>query len=78
MKLPKLFRKDGLTRPGAQEQAEKLLVESFRTLASLCARMADFLEAQRLTRAGYEQQGKFLERLDRPEDGKRHPSSVGR
>jgi hypothetical protein len=77
MKLPKLFRReDGpqvLSRPGPQEQAEKLLVESFRALASLCARLADYLEAQRLSRAGYERQGKFLERLDRPENPKGHP-----
>jgi hypothetical protein len=33
----------------------------------VCGRIADFLEAQRLSRAGYEEQGKFLERLDGPD-----------
>jgi hypothetical protein len=47
------------------ESAERLLVEAFRTLGSLCARMADLVEAQRLARSGYSGQGRFLERLDR-------------
>jgi len=40
-------------------------VETFRTLSTLCNRLADMVESQRLTRAGYRDQGRFLERLDR-------------
>lgn len=47
-----------------QEQAEKLLAESLRLLGGLCQKLADAVESQRLSRSGYEQQGKFLERID--------------
>jgi len=50
---------------GQTDQAERLLVETFRTLSTLCTRVADMVESQRLTRAGYREQGRFLERLDR-------------
>ena len=53
-----------LAQKAAQDQAEKLLVESFRTLSQMCGKLADFIETQRLQREGYDQQGKFLERLD--------------
>jgi hypothetical protein len=69
MRLLRLFRagKDILPRgQAAQEQAERLLAEAFRSLGTLCGRMADVLEAQRLSRSGYGPQGKFLERLDTP------------
>jgi len=49
---------------GHADQAERLLVETFRTLGSLCTRLADMVESQRLSRAGYHEQGRFLERLD--------------
>lgn len=70
MKLPSLLRT--LTRGGegalakntAQDHAEKLLAESFRMLSDVCTKMADYVEAQRLARQGYEAQGKFLERLE--------------
>ena len=65
MKLRALFRRSGDALTHArEEQAEKLLAEGFRALGQVCGRIADFLEAQRLSRAGYEDQGKFLERLD--------------
>lgn len=65
MKLAQLFRRQNaaVTRAG-QDQAEKLLAESFRTLGQVCARLADFIDSQRLSKAGFEDQGKFLERLD--------------
>ena len=54
-----------LAQKAAQDQAEKLLVESFRTLSQMCTKLADFIETRlRLERQGYENQGKFLERLD--------------
>jgi len=67
VKFPSLMRvRDRLLAPlEHQDQAERLLVETFRTLSSLCSRLADVVESQRLTRAGYRGQGRFLERLDR-------------
>jgi hypothetical protein len=68
MKFPRLLRpvRERVLSPlGHPDSAERLLVEAFRTLGSLCARMADLVEAQRLSRAGYSGQGRFLERLDR-------------
>jgi len=66
MKFTDLFRRPNteLGRP-SQDQAEKLLADSFRTLGQVCGRLADFLDKQRLSKAGFEEQGKFLERLDR-------------
>ena len=67
MKFPSLIRvRERLLAPlGHTDQAERLLVETFRTLGTLCTRLADMVESQRLTRAGYRDQGRFLERLDR-------------
>jgi hypothetical protein len=69
MRLLRLFRsaKDILpSGQAAQDQAERLLAEAFRSLGVLCARTAELLEAQRLARSGYGAQGKFLERLEPP------------
>ena len=72
MRLPDLFRKQRapstLVGPDAQDRAEKLLAESFRLLGQLCGKFADLIEAQRLSRQGYREQGKYLERLDEPSD----------
>ena len=67
VKFPSLLRvRDRFLAPlGQTDQAERLLVEAFRTLSTLCNRLADMVESQRLTRAGYRDQGRFLERLDR-------------
>ena len=67
VKFPSLLRvRERLMAPlGQTDQAERLLVETFRTLSTLCTRLADMVETQRLTRAGYRDQGRFLERLDR-------------
>lgn len=66
MKLPTLFSREKSLPAAreAQDRAEKLLAESFRMLSEVCAKMADYVEAQRLAKAGFEEQGKFLERLD--------------
>ncbi len=65
MKFPLLFRRlDAISTSAAQDRAEKLLAESLRLLGQFCAKMADAVEAQRLARAGYSQQGEFLERTD--------------
>jgi hypothetical protein len=69
MRLLRLFQagRDILPKgQAAQEQAERLLAEAFRSLGTLCTRMAEALEAQRLSRSGYGAQGKFLERLEMP------------
>jgi hypothetical protein len=67
VKFPSLMRvRDRLLAPlEHQDEAERLLVETFRTLSSLCTRLADVVESQRLNRAGFRGQGRFLERLDR-------------
>ncbi len=70
MRLLRLFRsaKDILpSGQAAQDQAERLLAEAFRSLGVLCARTAELLEAQRLARNGYGAQGRFLERLEQPD-----------
>lgn len=66
MKLPLPFRDRGSTKVvrAAEDRTEKLLAEGLRLLGQFCAKMADLIEAQRLARAGYGQQDKFLERLD--------------
>jgi hypothetical protein len=68
MKVKSLFKKqvDAVTR-ARESEAEKLLAEGFRALGTVCTRIADFLEQQRLAKEGYEGQGKFLERLDQKE-----------
>lgn len=68
VKFPSLLRpvRERLLAPlGHPEQAERLLAETFRTLGTLCTRLADLVESQRLQRAGYHAQDRFLERLDR-------------
>lgn len=69
MKLPLPFRRDRrvLKRPDAQDQVEKLLADSLRTLGQVCAKVADLIEAQRLQRQGYTQQNDFLRRVDPPQ-----------
>ncbi|WP_224366092.1 hypothetical protein [Hyalangium versicolor] len=70
MKVPLLFRRDRsiLKRPDAQDQMEKLLADSLRTLGQVCAKVADLIEAQRLERQGYSQQNDFLRRLDQEQE----------
>ncbi|WP_224241959.1 hypothetical protein [Hyalangium gracile] len=66
MKVPLLFRRDRtvLKRPDAQDQLEKVLADSLRTLGHVCAKVADLIEAQRLERQGYAQQQDTLRRVD--------------
>ncbi len=67
MKFPQLFNREKTPEAAkeAQDRAEKLLAESLRSLGQVFSRLADFIEAQRLERSGFEPQGKYLERLDR-------------
>ena len=69
MRFLRLFRsgKDiNPVGPGAQDQMERLLADAFRSLGALFVRAAEAVEAQRLSRSGYGDQGKFLERSERP------------
>lgn len=70
MKLPLPFRRARsiLKRPDTQDQMEKLLADSLRTLGQVCGKVADMIEAQRLERQGYAQQNDFLRRLDQEAD----------
>lgn len=67
MRLPRFpFRRRELAPTPAQDEAGRLLAESLRTLADVAARLAEFVEAERLRRKGYERPGRTLERLDEP------------
>lgn len=69
MKLPGLFRKERTTiqAADAQDHAERLLAESLRMLGQVCAKVADAIEAQRLSRQGYPH-NTYLRRTDGDED----------
>ncbi len=66
MKFPLLFSRERSTAAAQarQAQAEKLLAESLRMLGQIFSKLADAVEAQRLERAGYERQEKYLERTE--------------
>jgi hypothetical protein len=65
MKLPLPFRrKNGIQQRPSRDLLEERLAEGLRMLAQVCSKMAELLEAQRLSRKGFSAQGKFLERLD--------------
>jgi len=66
MKFPELFKRERSTVAAreAQDRTEKLLAEGFRVLSHICTQVADFIESQRLQRAGYPPQEKYLQRLD--------------
>jgi hypothetical protein len=65
-----LRRSDAIAQ-AAQDHAEKLLAESLRLLGQVCGKLADAVEAQRLSRAGYREQGEFLQRVE-GSSGKQH------
>ena len=50
----------------SQEQMERWVVEGFRTVGRLCTQLANYVEAQRLSRGGYPPQERFLDRTDLP------------
>ncbi|WP_426749370.1 hypothetical protein [Myxococcus sp. Y35] len=70
MKLPGLFRKERTTiqAADAQDHAERLLAESLRMLGQVCSKVADAIEAQRLSRQGYTH-NTYLRRADDGADG---------
>ena len=62
--LPLRDRASTIVSSRIEDRIEKLLAESLRLLSQLCAKMADLIESERLARAGFGRQDKFLERLD--------------
>ena len=68
MKFP-LFSKRDTSKAAqleAQAQFERAVADGLRALGTLLTRAAELVEAQRLARKGYEEQEKYLERLDKP------------
>ncbi len=66
MKFPLFFSRESsaaATR-ARQDRLEKAISESLRVLGQMCTKLADAVEAQRLTRAGYTRPERFLERTD--------------
>lgn len=53
--------------PASQDRAQRVMAQSLRTFSGMCLKVADFLDSQRMQRAGADTQGAFLERLDRRE-----------
>ncbi len=68
MKLPLPFRSQKTSHAlrATEDRTERLLAEGLRLLSQFCAKMADYVEAERLARSGYRNQGKFLERQESP------------
>ena len=68
MKWPVPFRyqKTSDALRTTEDRTERLLAEGLRLLSQFCAKMADYVEAERLARSGYRNQGKFLERQESP------------
>ena len=71
MKFPLFLRRSDAIAQATQDHAEKLLAESLRLLGQFCGKLADAVEAQRLSRAGYREQGEFLQRIE-SSSGKQH------
>jgi len=70
MKFPLIFsrEKSSVAARARQERLEKALSDSLRMLGQMCTKLADLVEAQRLSRAGYTEQERFLERTDRKKE----------
>lgn len=75
MKLPTFFRRDPspVVSRDTQAQAEKLLAESFRHLGAFFSKVADLIEAQRLSKSGYGDQNRYLERTDGSDEAPKDP-----
>src|SRR5215469_14734442 len=67
--LPIRDRTSTIVSRAIEDRTEKLLAESLRLFSQFCAKMADLVESQRLARAGFGRQDKFLERLDYSQPG---------
>jgi hypothetical protein len=62
-----LFRRENsdAARRERVEQVERAMVDGFRALADVLRRAADLLEQRRLSRQGYAEQDRYLERVRR-------------
>lgn len=60
-----LFRRENsnAARRERAEQVERALIDGFRAFSEVLRRAADFMEQRRLSRSGYEDQDRFLERV---------------
>ena len=67
MRFPVLFPRENSAAARRERVAkvERVLTDSLRTMAAMISKLADTIEKQRLSRSGHEQQGTFLERLDK-------------
>lgn len=67
MRLPAFLRRENsiAARNERSDAVEKMVSRSLRGMASLLTRAAELVEKQRLQRAGYTEQGRFLERTDK-------------
>lgn len=63
----RLFRREesDAARRERVEQVERAVVDGFRALADVLRRAADVLERRRLSRHGYPEQERYLERVRR-------------
>lgn len=61
----RLFHRENseASRRERAEQVERAVIDGFRALSQVLQRAADFMEQRRLNRSGYEDQGRFLERV---------------
>lgn len=68
MRLPLPFRKENTSaaRRERDEQLQKSLIGVLRRLSELLEKAAIRMEAQRLKRQGYAEQGQYLVRIDKP------------
>ena len=67
MKFPLIFSRErsSVAARARQEHLEKALSDGLRLMGQMCTKLANVVEAQRLARAGYQEQERFLERTDR-------------
>ncbi len=66
MKFPVLFKREKSSAAVRQRQdeAEKLFAQSLRVLGRVLSKLADTVDSQRLSRAGYAKQERFLQRTE--------------
>ena len=70
MKFPLFFGRERSTAAARarQDRFERAIADGLRVFGQLCTKLADAVETQRLTRSGYKDQERFLERTDLKKD----------
>jgi hypothetical protein len=68
MQLPSFLRREenAIARRERTQLIERRVTASLRSLGALFTRLADGIEKRRLSRAGYEEQERYLTRTDKP------------